>query len=101
MFHYRVPLRHKNGIKKPKDAFDKIIYFFAFAAPLFELPQLITIYSNQSAKNVSPITWGFFALASFMWLIYAIRHRLAPVIVSYALFWVFESATFIGIIIYR
>lgn len=78
-----------------------MIYFFAFAAPIFELPQLFAIYSARSAKNVSMITWGFFALASFAWLAYAIRHKLRPVIVSYSLFFVIELMTFLAILRYR
>jgi len=97
MAHHRVI--HKS--KKPKDAIDKIVYLFAFAAPIFELPQLYTIYSQHSAKDVSLITWGFFAVASFVWLIYALHHNLKPVIISYFLFFVIELATFAGIMIYR
>ena len=99
MQSHGLALKHKK-IKKREDALDKIVYFFAFAAPIFELPQLITIYSNHSAQNVSVLTWGFFAIASFTWLFYAIKHRLKPVIVSYLLFTIIESVTFAGLLIY-
>ncbi len=101
MAHHRVHLSHNKRTKKTKDPLDKIVYFFAFAAPIFELPQLYTIYSEHSAKNVSLITWGFFSLASFIWLLYAIRHKLKPVVISYFLFFVIESMTFGGILHYR
>lgn len=100
MAHHGLGLKHKQA-KRRRDTLDKIVYFFAFAAPVFELPQLITIYSNHSAKNVSVLTWGFFAVASFTWLLYALRHKLKPVMVSYFLFTIIESATFVGILLYR
>ena len=101
MAYHGVHLNHQKQIKKTKDPFDEIIYFFAFAAPIFELPQLYAIFSAHSAKNVSPITWGFFTLASFAWLAYAIRHKLKPLIVSYSLFFVIEIITFLAILRYR
>jgi len=80
---------------------DRLVYIAAFLAPLFELPQLITVYSQHSAKDVSVLTWGFFALASGTWLVYAIRHRITPLLISYALFFTVETVTFVGILIYR
>ena len=100
MAQHGLGLKHKKT-KKIKEPIDKIVYFFAFAAPAFELPQLITIFSQHSAKDVSLLTWGFFAIASFVWLIYGIRHHLKPVIVSYFLFTVIEAATAVGILMYR
>ena len=93
--------KHKSKTKKPIDQIDRFVYFFAFGAPFFEIPQLYTIYSQQSAQNVSLITWGFFSIASLTWLIYAIHHRLKPMIISYLLFFIVELLTAIGILIYR
>ncbi len=100
-----MPLRHvvhkrKSKTKKPVDQIDTFVYIFAFGAPFFEIPQLYTIYAEHSAENVSLITWGFFSIASFAWLIYAIHHHLRPMIVSYLLFFIIELAVAIGILIY-
>jgi uncharacterized protein with PQ loop repeat len=100
MSHPHLVARHRKP-DKHKSELDKIVYIAAFAAPLFELPQLITIYSQHSAKDVSVLTWGFFAAASSIWLIYALRHKIKPLIISYFLFAVIETITFIGIIIYN
>jgi uncharacterized protein with PQ loop repeat len=88
-------------IKKPKkDFLDYLVYLFAVATPMFELPQAITIYVNQSAENVSILTWGFFLLADVVWLVYAIRHRLPPLVVLYIIFLVVEASIVAGIFIY-
>lgn len=100
MASHGLALKHKRP-KKHKDRLDKIVYFFAFAAPAFEIPQLITIYSQHSAKDVSLLTWRFFAISSFVWLVYGIRHQLKPIIVSYLLFTVVEAVTAVGIMLYK
>jgi uncharacterized protein with PQ loop repeat len=99
MAHHGLPLKHKRA-KQHQHPIDKIVYFFAFATPAFELPQLVTIYSNHSAKNVSVVTWGFFAVASFTWLLYALHRKLKPMIIAYILFTVIESTIFAGILYY-
>lgn len=86
--------------KQKKDIFDYLVYVFAIAAPLFELPQAITIYANQSAENVSIFTWGFFLVADIVWLLYAIRHRLPPLVLLYIIYLLVEASIVIGIIIY-
>jgi len=98
-------MRHSHILTKnnqvKNDSLEKIVYLVAFAAPVFELPQLITILQRHSAKDVSLITWGFFALASAIWLVYAIRHKLKPLIISYLLFTTVETLTLGAIIFYH
>lgn len=47
---------------KPRNRFDYVVYFFTFVTPLFELPQAIEIFANQSAQDVSMLTWAFSVL---------------------------------------
>jgi len=89
---------HKN---QPKDFLDYLVYFFTFATPLLEIPQALEIYFSRSAENVSLWTWGFFCLDNFVWIIYAWRRRLWPVLITSLLFEIIEFAVFIGIILYR
>lgn len=86
--------------KKQVDQIDKFVYIFAFGAPFFEIPQLYTIFSQQSAENVSLVTWGFFTISSLAWLIYSIHHGLRPMIISYSLFLAVELLIVIGIFLY-
>lgn len=92
---------HKHAHKKPKDWIDYAIYFFVFATPLFELPQAIKIFSHQSAADVSVLTWGFFWLSTVFWLIYAVKHKLKPFIITYSLYLVVETIIMIGIFMYQ
>jgi uncharacterized protein with PQ loop repeat len=92
---------HKHITKKQKrSAFDNFIYVFAFTTPLFELPQLISIISARSAENVSLITWGYLAISSLAWLIYGIKKKMRPLIVSYILYVIVEFSIAISILIF-
>lgn len=93
---------HKKAWRKnqPKEPFDYLVYFFMVATPLFEVPQAIAIHGNRSAANVSPFTWGFFLISSMVWLTYAIKHRLKPLIFMYCLYIVVEAVIVSGIVLY-
>ena len=86
--------------KKDKEPFDYVVYFFMIATPLFELPQAYAIHSTKDAANVSPYTWGFFFIASMVWLTYAIRNKLRPLIIMYSMYLVVEASIVAGIIMY-
>lgn len=97
MVQHHVRHNHK---QRPKEPFDLVVYFFMVATPMFEVPQAYTIYSTQSAASVSPYTWGFFFVASFVWLTYAIKHRLKPLIFMYCLYILVEASIVAGILLY-
>lgn len=100
-----VIVRHKKHPKKTgnkkRSSIEYIIYFFAFVTPLFELPQLVDIYTKKSAEDVSLLTWGFFLLDNFVWIAYGLRKREWPVVITSIAYEIIEIAIVVGIIIYR
>jgi uncharacterized protein with PQ loop repeat len=94
---------HKQLHKKHKKRsnFENFIYIFAFTTPLFEIPQIITIFSAHSAENVSLITWSYLAISSLAWLIYGIIKKMKPLIVSYVLYVLVEFSIVASIIWFR
>jgi uncharacterized protein with PQ loop repeat len=95
--------KHKHTLhtKPKKEFFDYIVYFFTIATPLFELPQAYAIYANKSAEDVSMLTWSFFLIDNFVWIIYAIKRRVLPLLITTALYLAIETIVVIGIFIYR
>lgn len=87
--------------KQQRDFFDYVAYLFTFAAPMFEIPQAVAIYTSQSAQDVSVLTWGFFCLDNFVWMIYAKRRRLWPLLITSILFEIVEFTILVGILLYR
>lgn len=86
--------------KAHRDMLDWVLYTFMVATPLFELPQVIKIYSTKSAQDVSLATWSFFALSNIAWIAYAIRHKLWLLVFIYSLYFVLEACIVTGIILY-
>lgn len=86
---------------KRRNFLDYIVYIFTFITPLFELPQAIEIFANQSAQDVSVWTWAFFCLDNFVWIAYAIRYKVRPVLITSILYEIIEVAILIGVIMYK
>jgi len=93
---------HIRHVRKAKhrEPFDYIVYFFMVATPLFELPQAYDIHSSRNAESVSIFTWGFFFVDNFVWLTYAIKRKLKPLIFMYSMYILVEASIVIGIILY-
>ena len=93
---------HKHLLKnKHRSKFDNFIYIFAFTTPLFEIPQLVSIVSAKSAGNVSLITWAYLAVSSLAWLIYGVKKKMRPLVVSYILYVIVEFSIVIAILLFN
>lgn len=87
--------------KPKKQSFvDKIILPVAIIEPLFTLPQVIIIFRNQNASDVSIITWLGFNLMTLIWVWYAIMHKEWIVFTYQLLFFIINCFVIIGAIIY-
>lgn len=86
--------------KKKRDPFDFVVYFFMVATPLFELPQLLTIFTKRDAENVSLATWAFFCIDNLVWMTYGWRKKEWPVFFTSALYTIMEMGIVVGILLY-
>lgn len=76
------------------------MYVVGVVGPLATLPQLIEIYSTHSANGVSFATWGLYTIADIPWVIYALVHREKPLILCYLLWFSFNAAVALGVLLY-
>jgi len=94
---------HKRKIargKKPTSLFDKFMYLIAIVIPLLTIPQIILIWVNKSAQDISLITWGAYLFSAICWLIYSIIHKEKPLIANSILWVLLEALVIVGVIIY-
>ena len=56
--------------------------FVGIVAPLNAVPQIVTIFKNQSVANVSLLTYIIVLATQVVWLVYARKLLLKPLIVS-------------------
>lgn len=85
--------------------YKKRIEFFALIAgivqPLITLPQIITIYSNQSAEDVSLLTWIGYLFFGITFLVYGLAFKLKPIWIGQIIWVTMQAITVIGILLYR
>lgn len=83
----------------------KRVELFAFIAgiaqPLITLPQILTIYGNQSASDVSLLTWLGYLFFGITFLVYGIVFKLKPIWVGQIIWVSIQLITVIGILLYQ
>jgi len=80
--------------------FDHFIYIVAIVIPLMTIPQVLMIWINKSAQDVSLITWSAYLFSALCWLTYSIIRKDKPLIINSILWVILESLVIVGVIIY-
>ncbi len=70
----------------------------AIAYPLSSLPQVIDVFRGES-EGVSILSWSMFAFFSLLFIIYGLIHKVKPMVVTNALWFVAQSLIVIGVLI--
>lgn len=79
---------------------DRILIIIAVVGPLMSLPQLLEVYMNQNADNISFLSWSSWAFFNLIWLIYGIVHKERPIIITYTLWFIVNAMMAISVIIF-
>jgi len=88
-------------IKKYKESqFDKLVLIASVAYPLTAVPQIIKVYSRHSAHDLSLISWVLYALLESIFLVYAIRKHLIPIIIQDSLWLLVYIVLIVAIVLY-
>lgn len=90
----------KVSSKKPKKPKHYVVLVASVLFPFTTMPQVFEIFNNQSADNVSLLTYLLYVVFSFIFLGYGIKERLIPIIVLQSLWLVMYSLVIAGILIY-
>ena len=95
---YIRPLR---PAKKPKKLLiDRAADVMAYVSPLLGVPQVVQIFVEKDATGLSLFSWASFALVAVVFLLYAVKHQIKPLIVTEALWLAMYAAVIPGILIY-
>ena len=79
---------------------DKFLLFVATVSPFMTLPQIIRIFSTQSASDLSLFSWGMYTFFNIPWIIYGFVHKDKPIIIAYILWFLMNISVVIGILLY-
>ena len=90
-------IRHVHH-KKKISTFDRLIIAVSALYPLSGIPQLINVYEGNT-EGVSVISWCIFLICAMLFLVYGIRHRVTPMIVTNALWIIVDLSIVVGLLL--
>lgn len=96
----KTPKSQTNTIKINKQRVELFALAAGILQPLITLPQIITIYANQSATDVSLLTWLGYLFFGITFLVYGIVFKLKPIWIGQIIWVAMQSLTVIGILLY-
>lgn len=79
---------------------DRTMSIVAFLGPMLGVPQVVQVYAGQNASGLSLFSWVAFALVALVFLLYALKHRIKPLIITEGLWLAIYLAVIPGILIY-
>ena len=88
------PLR-KSGIH-PYTRFDRLVLVISVIYPFSALAQVVAVFSGKT-DGVALLSWVFFFICATLFLIYGVRRRVMPMIVSNSIWMVMDALVVIGI----
>ncbi|HVI69436.1 MAG TPA: hypothetical protein VM581_03170 [Magnetospirillaceae bacterium] len=83
-----------------REPIDRVMDVVAVVSPMLGVPQVIQIFTSQDASSLSLFSWASFAGVSTIFLLYALKHQLRPLIVTQILWLAVYAAIIPGILIY-
>lgn len=72
----------------------------AVIQPLTVLPQILHIFNERSAQDVSLLTWALLLVFNSLNLIYATIYRVKPMIINNVVWVIIDAAVVIGVTLY-
>lgn len=92
-----VPVKHKKRASTGDKLLSQLVFVVSVVYPMSAIPQLIKIIQGD-AHGVSVISWLSFFLCAGLFLIYGLRHKVMPMIVSNILWVVIDGLVVISLV---
>jgi len=80
---------------------DKLMMIASLIHPLTAIPQVYSIYSTHNVSGVSLWTWFGFMILGLVFLLYAISHKLRPLIINQVIWFIVDFLVVIGVVIFQ
>jgi uncharacterized protein with PQ loop repeat len=96
-------LHHAEGKAKEgsADLFDRLMIVVGVLGPISLFPQVLKIWTDRNAENISLISWVMLSVISTLWTIYGIRHRSSALIVTNVLFTILNLLVVAAFFLFR
>jgi len=75
---------------------DRVVLFVSVLYPFSALPQILAVFSGKT-EGVSVLSWMVFLVCAGLFLVYGIKRRVPPMIVSNSIWIVMDALVIAGI----
>jgi len=100
--HHRVRLKlYKLNHKQQRQLIRRSVLAVAIIEPIATFPQIIEVWVNKQTSGVSIHTWGLYAFAAIIWLMYGLQIKDKPLIISSCLWVLMDSVVAVGVVVNR
>jgi MtN3 and saliva related transmembrane protein len=93
-------MRHSHLPSHKAGAFDFLVYAVSILGPLSTIPQIWKILLTHDASDVSFITWLSGAIIAAIWLIYGLKKKENPLILTNLLWLILNAVVVLQILYY-
>ncbi len=77
-----------------------IATIFGIVSALGLIPQVIKIYKNKSAQDISILSYSFFFIGTIIWFLYGLELKNIAILLGNALGGIFNLTVIIGCLLY-
>lgn len=93
-----VPVKHKKRAPLGDKILSRLVFVVSVVYPMSAIPQLIKIIQGD-ARGVSVVSWVSFFVCAGLFLIYGLRHRVMPMIVSNILWVLIDGMVVVSLLV--
>lgn len=98
MSYISIQPHKKASKKKPLNLFDLLVIVVSVVYPLSAIPQAISVFQGNT-EGVAVLSWIFFFMCAALFLIYGIKRKVMPMIISNSIWVVMDVLVVIGVIV--
>ena len=84
--------------KIQKGPIDWLVYVGAVVEPVMTIPQIHDTWTSAGPSG-SVITWAGYFIFAVIWLVYAVKYRITPLIVTELLWVLFQGLVVVGLLV--
>lgn len=80
---------------------DSLALLVGIVQPLATVTQIYLIYSTQNITGVSLFMWTSYNISSAILLVYGLKHKLTPIIVTQILWLIVQTPMMVAVFVFR
>jgi len=97
MSYISIQPHEKATKKKPLNYFDILVLVVSVMYPLSAIPQAISVFQGNT-EGVALLSWIFFLMCAALFLVYGIKRKVLPMIISNSIWIIMDLLVVIGLI---